>query len=433
MTLFILRFIVFSGILYLVYRLLFGRRSFFALNRLVLLAIPAISILIPLIAPNFTSPLSAEPVISSLLPEVSITGTIYENPVNVLAALNLWWLIYFAGMAIIIVMLILGLRKAWLILKSSSHAFENVHFSEKASGPFAFFTRIVIPASLASSEQLPSVLAHEKAHVDQGHAIDNLIYNLLAAIFWFNPFIHLLQAEMRQTHECLADEQALAGSDPENYSRLILSSVFGSEISFDPANRFFNSSLIKTRITMIYKAKTNPVLKGLYLILIPLIAGLSISSCQKTQDDAVVKGMKTAEIGLMEADQPPLFDNCDDDVSKKEMIDCFTRGVVKYVSENFEFPKKAKELGIEARLYVHFNITKDGEVEITGTDIRPISNSELIEGDSNTSDEEVSQALEDAGEYASKIISSIPGLSPALKDGQPVAVRFTLPIMMKLE
>ena len=330
MGLFLLRFILFSGALYLMYRLLFSKKSFFQLNRAIILAIPVVSILIPLIAPFFTSPLSSQPVLDSLLPEVSITGTIYEDPAAKMSGFNYWWLLYSVGAIAIVSMMLIGLTKAWRILRNSSHAFDNVHFSDKASGPFAFFESIVIPTELAQSEQLPSVLAHEKAHVEQKHALDNLFYNILSAVFWLNPFIHLLQAELRQTHECLADESALAESNPEHYSRLLLGSVFGSEISFDPANRFFNSSLIKTRITMIYKAKTRPIMKGLYLLLIPLIGIMSITSCQKT-DDMKVSEVKSAELGLMQADRPPLFDYCDQDVPKEDMIKCFHKGIIRRI------------------------------------------------------------------------------------------------------
>lgn len=104
-----------------------------------------------------------------------------------------------------------------------------------------------------------------------------------------------------------------------------------------------------------------------------------------------------------------------------------------YVMENFKYPEKAKELRLEARIYVQFIITKDGAVEITGTQIRPMNDPEIKKSKNKISDEEVSHALEDAVEYASELISSLSGLNPAIKDGQPVAVRFTLPIMMKLE
>lgn len=420
MSIFILRFILFSGLLYLSYLLLFSKKSFFGINRAILLLIPLFSLLIPALGPLFTSPLAAEPAISYLLPEVNISGTIYNQPISNARAFKFWWGIYITGATFVLSLLVVGLVKAWRILKTSSHVFDNVHFSENASGPFAFFSEIVIPADLAGSSQLTSVLAHEKAHVDQKHALDNLYYNIMSALFWFNPFIHLLQAELRQTHECMADEQALSQSDPENYSRLLLGTVFGSEISFDLSNRFFNSSLIKTRITMIYKAKTKPVMKGLYLLLIPIITIMSVVSCQKTEQEKATE-IKSADLGLMEADQPPLFENCNSETSKEEMINCFQSGVMTFVAENFKYPETARQTGLEGRIYVHFNVRENGETEVVGF------TSKFEDQDADA------QAMTDAQNFAVDLISSMPKLKPAMKDGKAVAIRMTLPIMMKLE
>ena len=421
MSLFILRFILFSGALYLCYRLLFSRKSFFRLNRAVLLAIPLVSVLIPLLAPMFESPFAVEPIIRVMLPEIGIDGTIYEYPLREAEGINYWWLIYAAGAILIITMLVVGLVRAWSILRQSSHAFDNVHFSDKANGPFAFFQHIIIPQKLLKSEELQNVLAHEKAHVDQLHALDNLYYNILAAIFWFNPFIHLLQSELRQTHECLADQKALAQSDPENYSRLLLTSVFGSEMHFDPANRFFNSSLIKTRITMIYKAKTKPIMKGLYFLLIPLIAVMSITSCQKTEDSQV-KDTKASEVALDQVDLPPLFPGCDPDVGKDEMTTCFKQMLANYVGENFRYPASAQEAGLEGKIFVEFNINKEGVVKVVGYK----SNFE--------EDEANAQARADAENFAVDLVAAMPKMDqPAFVDGKPVPITMTLPIMLKLE
>ncbi len=420
MSLFILRFILFSGLLYFSYKVLFSKKSFFGLNRTILLFIPLVSFLIPAFAPSFNSPFTSDQTLSYLLPEVNITGTIYDEPVEAMANFNFWWLLYSIGAASVLSLLIIGLVKAWRILRASSHAFDNVHFSEKAQGPFAFFEDIVIPTDLAKSEQLASVIAHEKAHVDQKHAFDNFYYNILSALFWFNPFIHLLQAELRQTHECQADQKALDQSDPENYSRLILGTVFGSEISFDPANRFFNSSLIKTRITMIYKAKTNPVMKGLYLLLIPMIGIMSVASCQKTED-ASIANTKATEFSLDKVDRAPVFHTCDPEADRESLLACFTQGIMTFVGDNFKYPASAKDAGIEGKIYVEFNITKEGYVRVVGF------KSEF------TNQGESSQVAAEAENYATDLISSLPQMQPATHNGKPVAITMTLPIALRLE
>ncbi|MGB0176887.1 MAG: M56 family metallopeptidase, partial [Owenweeksia sp.] len=77
-----------------------------------------------------------------------------------------------------------------------------------------------------------------------------IYYGLLGIIFWFNPFIHLLAREVRQTHECLADQKALQETSREVYARMLLSSTFGKEwsvpMTIGTVNPFFNSSLLKT-------------------------------------------------------------------------------------------------------------------------------------------------------------------------------------------
>lgn len=420
MSLFILRFIVFSGLLYFSYKVLFSKKSFFGLNRAILLFIPLASFLIPAFGPSFNSPFTSDQTLSYLLPEVNITGTIYDEPVEAMANFNFWWLLYSIGAASVLSLLLVGLIKAWRILRTSSHAFDNVHFSEKAKGPFAFFEDIVIPTDLAKSEQLASVLAHEKAHVDQHHALDNFYYNILSALFWFNPFIHLLQAEVRQTHECLADQKALDQSDPENYSRLILGTVFGSEISFDPANRFFNSSLIKTRITMIYKAKTNPIMKGLYLLLIPMIGIMGVASCQKTED-ASIADTKATELSLDKVDRAPVYHTCDPEADRESLLACFTQGIMTFVGDNFQYPASAKEAGLEGKIFVEFNITKEGYVRVVGF------KSEF------KNQGEGSQVAAEAENYATDLISSLPQMQPATHNGKPVAITMTLPIALRLE
>ncbi len=421
MGLFILRFILFSGLLFLSYKWLFSKKSFFQLNRSILLIIPAVSLLIPAVGPMINSPFESEPVINSLLPEIIITGTIYEQPLDEATQFNYWWLLYSVGAALILTLLSMSLVRAWSILQSARHAFENVYFSDKASGPFAFFKYIVIPSHLSKSKELSTLLAHEKAHVNQNHAFDNFYYNILSALFWFNPFIHLLQVELKQTHECLADEEALNQSDPENYSRLLLSTVFGSEISFDPAHRFFNSSLIKTRITMIYKTKTKPVMRGLYFLLIPLISIMSITSCQKTEAQASPTGLKAKELTIKEVDRAPVFPGCDAGLEQEALMKCFTEQLMAFISDNYSFPASTKEAGLEGKILVEFNIGKNGETKIIGY-------KSSFEGS-----EEYPQAVADAENFAVDLLASLPKMQPAIHEGKPVSISMALPIMLKLE
>ncbi|MDZ7845947.1 MAG: hypothetical protein U5L96_03750 [Owenweeksia sp.] len=132
MILFILQFIIYSGLLYLAYRLLFSQMSFFKLNRGILLAIPAISILIPLVAPQFEAPRITQPAISAVLQEVNLSGNVIATQAQHAGSPNFswWWLAYGFGAATVLAYVLIGFVKGLNILRHSTHAFENIHFSE---------------------------------------------------------------------------------------------------------------------------------------------------------------------------------------------------------------------------------------------------------------------------------------------------------------
>lgn len=427
-TAFAIRFVLFTAILYFSYKLLFSRMSFFKTNRFVLLGIPVVSATIPLIAPAFTNSIVPS-ALTVQLPEIALSGA-PQPELTSPTSINWLLIIYFTITGLFLLGLIRGILKGLNIVKNST-ADGAVHFSNKSESPFTFFKAIIIPEELRNNRDLPAIIKHEQVHVNQLHSWDNLYYGLLTGLSWFNPFMHLLAKELRQIHECLADEQALSTTSREEYAQLLLSSAFGSEINLSPmamgtANPFFNSSLIKTRITMIYKQKTKQHFKWLYLALVPLLAGITLLSCDKTKE---VKGMEEpleqnteGALSLKHADSPPLFPGCDPNASKEEQIDCFQKGIMKHVQENFKYPKLAYERKIEGKMQVEFVIDKSGEV----------TNEKVKIGLESAKDSDIA-AINEAAMDAKKLIENLPKLAPAIKDGKKVAVKFTLPLNLKLD
>ncbi|MEJ7665914.1 MAG: M48 family metalloprotease [Hymenobacter sp.] len=82
--------------------------------------------------------------------------------------------------------------------------------------PTSSFGRTVFwdeTAGLTPAEAAP-VLAHELAHVRQGHSYDVLWLEIWRAALWPNPFAHLLLPALRLTHELLADQAAAHSPTP---------------------------------------------------------------------------------------------------------------------------------------------------------------------------------------------------------------------------
>lgn len=447
-TLVIIRFIAFSGLLYLLYILVFKRFSFFAGNRWLLLSIPLVSFVIPLIAPSFAN--NVAPALSSYQLDAIILNNTPSQTAEITTSFDRLSITYFSGAGVILFLLLLGLIKAIHIKKTAEQRTGNIYYSSAISSAYTFFKSIIIPLSLKEHKDIDTIIKHEQVHVRQWHGLDNLYYQIITALAWFNPFIHLLAKELRQTHECLADEEAIEKTSREEYAHLLLSSAFGNELNFPlaagTATPFFNSSLIKTRITMIYKSKTNRHYKWAYLALIPLLAAMTLYSCDKVQEEKAttethIKVEHKDALAFTDADQPPLFESCDANASHDEQISCFQKGIIQHIVDNFEYPETAKKVGMEGKIFVQFVIDQAGEVQ----DVVPVrwrfdGGSHTIgapEVDPETREKtwiiKNSPEVQESLDHAVELVKSIPVMSPAIKDGKKVAVSFTLPINMKLK
>lgn len=75
-------------------------------------------------------------------------------------------------------------------------------------------------------EELAGILAHEAVHIREKHWADLLLAELFTAVFWFNPFVWLLERSIRQNHEYLADEGVLAQGHPRGrYQALLINQL----------------------------------------------------------------------------------------------------------------------------------------------------------------------------------------------------------------
>lgn len=86
-------------------------------------------------------------------------------------------------------------------------------------------------------------------------------------------------------------------------------------------------------------------------------------------------------------------------------------GLTEWLSKNTKYPKEAKDNNEQGRVVVSFVVDKDGKA----------TDAKVVRSISPTIDKE-----------AMRLIEVMPRWTPGKKDGQPVAVRFTLPMTFKL-
>lgn len=108
----------------------------------------------------------------------------------------------------------------------------------------------------------------------------------------------------------------------------------------------------------------------------------------------------------------PIYPGCEKLVTEDEKFMCFNQNIMTHIARNFVFPELDRQMGIQGKLYVNFVIEKNIEV----------SNVTIVRGVDKLIDDE-----------AIRVIQALPVLKPALKDGEPVRMQYTVPITAGLQ
>jgi TonB family protein len=275
----IVEYLIKSGIalsvFYLLYWLLMRKSTHFGLNRLTLATSLIASLDLPLIQIDLTPEVVAAniPVMSM---DLSTVVQIVSKPEPFWGIREIVLLIYFAGLSITLFRLIYQSFYIHVISKMSRTITKGRHtivLVEKDITPFAYFSKIFIPASKMEETSFESILAHEKSHLSQYHFVDLFLIEIVTIIQWFNPIIWLYERSLKEVHEYMADDEVLKqGVSRGNYQALLVNQALGGPV-FTISHQF-NQSLILKRIVMMTKMKTPQLAKIKVLLFIPLTAVL---------------------------------------------------------------------------------------------------------------------------------------------------------------
>jgi TonB family protein len=236
--------------------------------------------------------------------------------------------------------------------------------------------------------------------------------------------------ELRQVHEFEADALIVKAENIENYAHMLLSSTLGGDLAYPEKaiapSPFFNSSLNKTRITMLYQKESPQWKKSIYLAVLPLLATMTLIACNKAQEESPITSTQIENqeslLSLDQIDRFPVPPGVSETASAEELKSSLIKSISSHIANNFEYPVLAQELGMEGKIHVQFVIDKNGEL----TDIKVLRSLEA-------KDAEEEKAVLQAEQEATALIASIPKFNkPALKDGKAVNLKMVLPISLKL-
>ncbi|MFH4963400.1 M56 family metallopeptidase [Gaetbulibacter sp. M235] len=285
---YIIQTIAFQIFFLLVYDTFLKKETFFNWNRLYLLSTAVLSIVLPFIKiDGFKDVVPQQYIIN--LPEIFIGNQpqLNANQIQIETISTQtqsgfsWDILFYIGVLIATLLLIFKITKiVWLLYKNpkSKIGLFNIVSLINSSAAFSFFNYIFLGERLSEQEK-ESILKHEIVHVTQKHTLDLLFFEVLRIVFWFNPLVYMYQNKIMVLHEFIADASAVKHQNKSEYYQNLLSQVFETKnISF--INPFFKQSLIKKRIIMLQKTKSNQVNLLKYALLIPMVLGMLVyTSC----------------------------------------------------------------------------------------------------------------------------------------------------------
>ena len=470
---------------YLFYRLLLSRETFHRFNRIALLSILLLSCLLSLVEVTVEKQTEVHQTMMTLeqwlmladMMDAESTAELQAEEVTV-TWIQVALLVYLVGILFFVFRNGYSLLKLGGLLRSGRKEQLEKYTGGKGKvilivhdrdiAPFSWMKYIVI-SQKDLDENGREILIHELAHIQNRHSWDLLVADICIFFQWFNPASWLLKQELQNIHEYEADETVIEkGVDAKQYQLLLIKKAVGTRL-YSMANSF-NHSKLKKRITMMLKEKSNPWAKLKYLYILPVAAiavtafarpeisetaeeisrmsdalGIEqasllfsrlhdISAVKVNDLTAIVeaKAAKTTEEAvqmstvLKDTAKPVEVKYIPTEVTDKlkgtplyevvEQMPEFPGGgmaaALEYIQKNMQYPESAKENGTQGRAMVQFVVDKEGNV---------------------TEPKVIRSVDKELDAEAIRLVKSMPKWKPGMQKGQAVAVKYTMPVLFKLE
>ena len=450
---YILKSSVCLAVFYLFYRLLLSRETFHRFNRVALLSILLLSCLLPLVEVTVEKQTEVHQTMMTLeqwlmLADMMNTTNVAELQIEEVTVtwIQVALLVYLAGILLFAFSNGYSLLKLGNLLRSGrkEDLSKYTDGGEKVTlivhdhdiAPFSWMKYIVI-SQKDLDENGREILIHELAHIQNRHSWDLLVADICIFFQWFNPASWLLKQELQNIHEYEADETVIEkGVDAKQYQLLLIKKAVGTRL-YSMANSF-NHSKLKKRITMMLKEKSSPWARLKYLYVLP-VAAIAVTAFARPEVSDKVEKISSVKVNDLAAIVETKVVESAGDTTKPADVKYVPAEVRKqlkgtpvfevaeempefpgggmsafmdYIKTNMRYPASAKENGTQGRVTVQFVVDEDGSIK----------------------DSKVLRSVDkDMDAEALRLINTMPKWKPGRQKGQPVAVKFTVPVMFRLD
>lgn len=277
---YILKSIIFSGLLYLMYKVILEREKIFHFNRFYLMFSVIFSLAIPFIEVNITS--QELPAIVNLdsfvilSQESTTTYTQYESSGEI-PFYSIVLTLYIVITLMLLVRFCRNLLSIRRTLRNNEKVSQNgveIVLVNKSAEPYSFLNYVFLNKEDYIKGAIDkNILSHEFAHIKQKHSFDIVILELIRVFVWFNPVYFFLIKAIRLNHEFLADEYVVDVIDePKNYQYLLLEASHRNKSTIFSSP--FNYLVTKKRLTMMKKQTVFSIALIKQITTVVIVAGV---------------------------------------------------------------------------------------------------------------------------------------------------------------
>jgi len=233
--------------------------------------------------------------------------------------------IYILGVSLLFIRFMVQIASLYKLVRSHDIERQGRYLHVKTNmkiAPFSFFNYIFYNPSLYSKNELEAIIVHEQVHSSQWHSLDVILSHFIIIGTWVNPFSWLYKNNIKQNLEFLADEDAAKNITSIKTYQYTLLKVSGNQFCAPIVNNFYNS-LIKKRIVMLNKSKSDKRNIFKIVLVVPVLAIFLVSFNTKEvyipMNNEVYRTTQDAELGKT------IKINIDKDTSDSELEKIKTR------------------------------------------------------------------------------------------------------------
>jgi beta-lactamase regulating signal transducer with metallopeptidase domain len=271
--------IIVSGIFYGYYWFSLRDKKFHHYNRFYLLAVSLLSLIIPCLQLNWFTIKQTDIITSNaLLGYVMSNKDAIVESKSLLTLSSITIILLIFGGVFLLSRLCFNLYKIYRLKQNAEvvtmDGFDFINTAEEEA-PFSFLNNLFWKNTISLEVQSGQhIFKHELTHIQEKHTWDRLYCQVVACLFWMNPFNWLIQKELETIHEFIADEAAVGNNNTEAFAQMLLETHYGHHF-LNPTHSFFYASIKRrlANLTTVENSKFNYLRKlmGMPLLLLVLV------------------------------------------------------------------------------------------------------------------------------------------------------------------